>query len=217
MIKKLLLLALLLPWLCSCNNDDYVYPNVITEMIDLQTNETGVATYLVTDDGIRWHLQPHKGLDGLVPDTTYRTVSMYSPLSHVDEIVQEAILYNTRLVIADLPKPEATVDGIKLDPVILQSIWRSGRYLNLIIQVKMKDQKHSYGFIEHQLAKKADGTQELNLTLYHDRNNDVEGFNSTVYLSVPLWVYEDVLRKGDKIVFHLNTYKEGIISRTFEY
>ncbi len=208
----------MLPMLWACgNDDDYIYPNVIMELVDLQTDATGAAAYLITDDGIQWHLQPREGLDALVPDTTYRTVSMYSPLSHVGSSMQEAIIYNAQPVISPIPHPANEVDGIKTDPVTLQSIWRGGRYLNLIVQAKVKNQKHIYGFIENELVKEKDGTQTLHLTLYHDRNNDQEGFDSTLYLSVPLWAYSNVLHKGDKIVFHLNTYKEGMTNRTFEY
>ncbi len=218
MIRKLLLWSLLCPLLWACgNDDDYVYPNVIMELVDLQTDATGAAAYLITDNGTQWHLQPHEGLDALVPDTIYRTVSMYSPLSLEGGAYQEAIIYNAQPVISPLPKPEDKVEEIKTDPVTLQSIWRSGRYLNLIVQAKVKDQKHTYGFIENGLTQEADGTQTLHLTLYHDCNNDLEGFDSSIYLSVPLWAYEGILNKGDKVTFSLNTYKEGMTSRTFEY
>mgnify|MGYP000508053380 FL=1 len=107
-------------------------------------------------------------------------------------------------------------DRIKTDPVAIQSIWRGGNYLNLILQVKVKDQKHGYHFIENKLENK-DGEQTLYLTLYHDRNNDIEGFNRKVYLSVPLWAYAGKLHKGDKIVFNIRTYKEGMTSRIFYF
>ena len=93
---------------------------------------------------------------------------------------------------------------------------RGGNYLNLILQVKVKDQKHGYHFIENKLENK-DGEQTLYLTLYHDRNNDIEGFNRKVYLSVPLWAYAGKLHKGDKIVFNIRTYKEGMTSRIFYF
>lgn len=35
----------------ACSDDDYVYPNVLTEMIDLVTDNTGTATYLKSDEG----------------------------------------------------------------------------------------------------------------------------------------------------------------------
>ena len=170
----------------ACGEDDYVYPNVLTDMIDLKTDHTGTGRYLITDEGTEWRIQSRTGLDGLAPDTTYRTVTMYAPLTDSEEAEKEAILYNTQLVISPVPLPESKFKEIKTDPVAIQSIWRGGNYLNLILQVKVKDQKHGYHFIENKLENK-DGEQTLYLTLYHDRNNDIEGFNRKVYLSVPLW------------------------------
>ena len=133
-----------------------------------------------------------------------------------EEAEKEAMLYNTQLVISPVPLPESKFKEIKTDPVAIQSIWRGGNYLNLILQVKVKDQKHGYHFIENKLENK-DGEQTLYLTLYHDRNNDIEGFNRKVYLSVPLWAYAGKLHKGDKIVFNIHTYKEGMTSRIFYF
>lgn len=214
-MKKSIAIFLLLPLLLSaCSDDDYVYPNVLTDMTDLRTDHTGTGQYLITDDGTTWRIQARTGLDGLAPDTTYRTVTMYEPLAGTE--TKEAILYNTRQAISPIPRPEATFKEIKTDPVAIQSIWRAGNYLNLILLVKAKDQQHSYHFIENKLESQ-DGVQTLHLTLYHDRGQDTEGFNRKVYLSVPLWAYAGKLHEGDKIVFNLRTYKEGMTSRTFYY
>lgn len=78
-MKKCILLCLFAPLLfIACSDDDYVYPNVLTEMIDLVTDNTGTATYLKSDEGVTWSIQPRAGLDGLTPDSVYRTVTMYA-------------------------------------------------------------------------------------------------------------------------------------------
>ncbi|GFH98228.1 hypothetical protein IMSAGC004_00617 [Bacteroidaceae bacterium] len=216
-MRKIVILSFLAPLLLgACGEDDYVYPNVLTDMIDLKTDHTGTGRYLITDEGTEWRIQSRTGLDGLAPDTTYRTVTMYAPLTAPEETEKEAMLYNTQLVISPVPLPESKFKEIKTDPVAIQSIWRGSDYLNLILQVKVKDQRHSYHFIENKLESK-DGEQTLHLTLYHDRNNDIEGFNRKVYLSVPLWAYAGKLHKGDKIVFNIHTYKEGMTSRIFYF
>ena len=188
-MRKVVILSFLASLLLgACGEDDYVYPNVLTDMIDLKTDHTGTGRYLITDEGTEWRIQSRTGLDGLAPDTTYRTVTMYAPLTDSEEAEKEAMLYNTQLVISPVPLPES----------------------------KVKDQKHGYHFIENKLENK-DGEQTLYLTLYHDRNNDIEGFNRKVYLSVPLWAYAGKLHKGDKIVFNIHTYKEGMTSRIFYF
>ena len=200
-MRKVVILSFLTSLLLgACGEDDYVYPNVLTDMIDLKTDHTGTGRYLITDEGTEWRIQSRTGLDGLAPDTTYRTVTMYAPLTDSEEAEKEAMLYNTQLVISPVPLSESKFKEIKTDPVAIQSIWRGGNYLNLILQVKVKDRE-----------------QTLYLTLYHDRNNDIEGFNRKVYLSVPLWAYAGKLHKGDKIVFNIHTYKEGMTSRIFYF
>lgn len=216
-MRKVVILSFLTSLLLgACGEDDYVYPNVLTDMIDLKTDHTGTGRYLITNEGTEWRIQSRTGLDGLAPDTTYRTVTMYAPLTDSEEAEKEAMLYNTQLVISPVPLSESKFKEIKTDPVAIQSIWRGGNYLNLILQVKVKDQKHGYHFIENKLENK-DGEQTLYLTLYHDRNNDIEGFNRKVYLSVPLWAYAGKLHKGDKIVFNIRTYKEGMTGRIFYF
>lgn len=216
-VKRTLLYLLFLPILCTaCSDDDYVYPNVLTEMVDLKTDATGKGSSLLTDAGIEWNIQPRAGLDELTPDSVYRIVTLYEPLTATDATSKEAKLYSIQQVIAPIPLPEAKFKKIKTDPVKLQSIWQSGKYLNLIVQNLRKDQLHSFHFIENKIVNE-NGVQTLYLTLYHDRKDDVEGYYQKVYLSVPLWAYKNILQKGDQIVFRLNTYQEGMISRTFTY
>jgi hypothetical protein len=87
----------------------------------------------------------------------------------------------------------------------------------MVLHIKVKDQEHGLSFIENGITSGNDSTKTLMLTLFHDRKGDVEGFDQKFYLSVPLWHYQDKLNKGDQIVFQLNTYQEGMTSRTFIY
>ena len=198
--------------LSACGKEDYVYPNLITEMTCLKTDAKGFGTQIVTDQGIVWHLQEGNRPDSLTADSTYRVVSRFAPINET-----EAQAYALWKVIAPLPKPAEAYDIIHTDPVSIQSIWRSGDYLNMVLHIKVKDQEHELSFIENGITSDNNGTQTLMLTLYHDRKGDVEGFDQKFYLSVPLWHYQDKLNKGDQIVFQLNTYQEGTTSRTFIY
>jgi hypothetical protein len=208
--------ALLLAALTACGgDDDYVYPNVVTNFVDLHTSSQGVAESLTTDEGHTWLIQPREGLGGLTPDSTYRMVTMYEPLDDKDNYVQ---LYTVQKVIAPYPRWYGDFKDIATDPVELTAIWRRGNYLNLTVKAQVKDQAHSYHFV-HQgiLTDGQDGHRTLQLLLYHNRNNDTEAFSRTVYLSVPLSVYADSLQTGDSIRFSLNTYKEGLTSRSFAW
>ena len=198
--------------LSACGKEDYVYPNLITEMTCLKTDAEGFGTQIVTDQGIIWHLQEGNRPDSLTADSTYRVVSRFAPINET-----EAQAYAFWKVIAPLPKPAEAYDIIHTDPVSIQSIWRSGDYLNMVLHIKVKDQEHELSFIENGITSGNDGTQTLMLTLFHDRKGDVEGFDQKFYLSVPLWHYQEKLNKGDRIVFQLNTFQEGMTSRTFIY
>ena len=199
--------------LSACGEEEYIYPDLITEMTCLKTDSEGIGTEIITDDGQVWHLQEGNRPDSLTADSTYRVVSRFAPITDSD-----AKVYSLWKVISPLPKPEREYESTHTDPVSLQSIWRSGDYLNMVLQVLVKDQEHDLSFIESALrTNETNKEQTLILTLYHDRKGDVEGFYQKFYLSVPLWHYKGILNKGDQIVFQLNTYKEGVIQRTFTY
>ena len=198
--------------LTACGEDEYVYPALVTEFSCLKTNAEGFGIKIVTDEGKTWNLQEGNRPNKLKADSTYRVVSRYAP---IDETYATA--YSFWQVAAPIPQPESTYETICNDPVELQSIWQNGEYLNLILQIRVKDKKHELSFIENGITIDKDGHQTLTLTLFHDRKNDVEGFNEKHYLSVPLWHYRDKLNKGDQIIFNLSTYKEGMISRAFTY
>ena len=198
--------------LCACGEEEYIYPDLITEMTCLKTNSEGIGTEIITDDGQIWHLQESNRPDSLTADSTYRVVSRFAPITDSD-----AKVYSLWKVISPLPKPEKEYQSTHTDPVSLQSIWRSGDYLNMVLQVKVKDQEHELSFIDNGIVTNTNGSQTLTLGLFHDRKNDVEGFDQKFYLSVPLWHYQGKLNKGDAIVFQLYTYKEGMTTRTFIY
>lgn len=198
--------------LTACGEEEYVFPDLITEMSCLRTDSKGFGTQIITDEGTIWHLQEESRPDSLTADSLYRVVSRFAPVAD-----SEAVAYSFWKVISPLPKPENEYGSIHMDPVSIQSIWRSGDYLNMVLQVKVKDQEHELSFIDNGVVTNTDGSHTLTLSLFHDRKNDVEGFDQKFYLSVPLWHYQEKLNKGDAIVFQLYTYKEGMTTRTFIY
>ena len=198
--------------LTACGEDEYVYPDLITEFSCLTTDAKGFGTQIITDEGKTWNLKEGNRPNKLTPDSTYRVVSRFAPIDDT-----YATAYSFWKAISPIPQPENMYETIHTDPVSIQSIWQSGNYLNLILQIKVKDKQHELSFIDHGIVTNEDGTQTLTLTLFHDRKDDVEGFDEKHYLSVPLWYYQENLKQGDHIVIHLNTYKEGMISRTYTY
>lgn len=198
----------------TCKEDEYAYPDLLTEMVCIQTNDKGEGFLLETDNGEIWQIPLNQRPTELTPDSTYRVLGRYERPAASDGTTR---LYALHSVVSSLPVPEAEFDSIYMDKVSIQSIWRSGDYLNMILKVMYKDEQHELGFIENGLRTDKDGKKVLSLTLYHNRKDDIEGFYRKCYLSVPLWHYADRLNPADSIVFHLNTYEEGMTSRIFTY
>ena len=198
--------------LTACGEEEYVYPDLITEMSCLKTNAEGFGIQIITDNGTVWNLKEGNRPDSLTADSVYRVVSRFAPVAD-----SEAIAYSFWKVISPLPKLKSEYESIHQDPVDIQSIWRSGNYLNMILQIMVKDKEHELSFIDNGITSNANGTQTLHLTLFHHRKDDIEGFMQKYYLSVPLWHYQEKLNKGDAIAFELYTYKEGMTQRTFTY
>lgn len=197
----------------SCKEDDYVYPSVVTEFIDGQTDSEGVLSRLITDEGEVYTIQPREGLDGLTPDSLYRTVSVYQPLTESGEVY----LYSAQLIMALDPLPaESFTEGVVTDPLDVRSVWRSGDYINLILKPMVKDKTHAFHFADYGITEEG-GANTLHLTLYHNRNDDYEAFTREVYLSIPLRGYKDKLRSGDTIALQINTYEKGFSTYTFTY
>mgnify|MGYP002238297770 FL=1 len=103
------LLCILL--LGACKEDEYVYPNVITTFIDAATDESGTLQKLITDKGESLQILNREGLDGLTPDSIYRSVSIYELKESADEGQATALLYSCQLIIAVKPVTSGQTAG----------------------------------------------------------------------------------------------------------
>lgn len=206
-------------FLGACKEDEYVYPNVISTFIDVTTDTSGTLQDLITDKGETLQILNREGLDGLTPDSTYRTVSIYEPKETDTQGNATALLYSCQLIIAVKPVTANKLpDGIaKTDPLDIQSVWKSGNYLNLILLPMAKEKSHIFHFIEDGIIDNEDGSRTLHLTLYHNQNGDYEAFTRKSYLSIPLWAYEGRLAQGDQVILRINTYEKGFVSYEFTY
>lgn len=201
----------------SCKEDEYVYPSVLTELVDIETDSSGKLSYINTDSGKAYQINERSGLEGFTPDSVYRTLSIFEPMGTENNDVS-AKLYSCQFVISAIPSPEeAFKDGIKTDPLDIDRIWRSGNYVNMILDIMAKDKTHILNFIYNGIEPNEEGANTLTITIYHNQNGDYEAFTKKAYASVPLWPYKDKLSEGDKIKIVINTYKEGETTREFKY
>lgn len=192
---------------------------MISTFIDVTTDADGTLQDLITDKGETLQILNRDGLDGLTPDSTYRTVSIYEPKEMNAQGNATALLYSCQLIIAVKPVTvDKLPDGIaKTDPLDIQSVWKSGNYLNLILLPMAKEKSHIFHFMEDGITDNEDGSRTLHLTLYHNQNGDYEAFTHKSYLSIPLWAYEGRLAQGDRVILRINTYEKGFVSYEFTY
>lgn len=216
-IKHYILFLCCMSVFTACKDEEYVYPNVLTEMVDIKTDSSGKLSYIDTDYGSSYKINERSGLEGFTPDSVYRTLSIFETLDSESNSMS-ATLYSCQFVISAIPSTEDKfTDGIKTDPLDIERIWRSGDYINMVLDVKAKDKTHIINFIDYGINENPDGSSTLSITLYHNQNGDYEAFTKKAYASVPLWPYKEKLKQGDKIEITVNTYKEGITKREFNY
>lgn len=191
----------------QCDKDDnYIYPSVLTDFMDVYTNDESVIDKIEIDDsGSTLRLENIVKGTNLKSDTIYRAVGIYSL---PDAEKGSTTIYSLTLIYSSYPVLAEKADGYKADPLNIESVYRGGQYLNIVALPLVQNRNlHGFGFIENGMEKRK-GNKILNITLAHNQNGDRESFPRRVYLSVPLERYQ--LQKGDSIYFYANIYDEGL-------
>lgn len=189
--------------LTACSKDeDYHYPNAITDFVELDTDRIGKIMFIRTDDGQLLRPAQSIKLQDATTDSTYRVRCTYYPEKEGDNHVQ---LYNVNGVVSPHPvTADQFEEGLITDPLKVVSIWKSGEYINCHLGVLTKGAKHTFHFIKEPMKETASGNQILKVTLYHAQGNDPEAFTRDAYLSCPL--SKTGLQPGDSILFSVQTY-----------
>lgn len=187
---------------CSDEDDGSTYPSLLSEFVDVCTDEFGAFNQLLTDNGESLYIVNSAEIkaEGVIPDTVYRAISRY-------EIVGGGVkLYSLQAIHAPKALPiDSFPEGVKFDAVEMQSVWRGGDYLNLILLVKALNGGHSFHFIEDSITSSPVGVNTLHLRLAHDAGDDVQAYTQKAYLSVPLQPYATILSGGDTIEISIPT------------
>ena len=211
------LLLFLLALLCSCEDamDDYRYPSVVTDYACLVTDAAGEPSKLHLDNGCAYpivyadeYMEAHPQLPSYKADTAYRVVSIYELGS--DSVAR---IYSLSRTVSDIPTPLPTGEQLHQDPAYLQSIWLSGGYLNMVIEIKALDGKHSIGFVD----TTPEGMKGKEFTFYHKVIDDVESYRQRLYGSIPLQPFDRELQVGDTLRFVIRTYDEGMKRSEFYF
>ena len=197
----LILVALLFT---QCDKDDnYVYPDVLTDFMDIYTNEEAMDDCIHPDASGMLSLQNQLSGQGLRSDTLYRAVGMYA----LPDADGSTLAYSVSLVYAEPPIRMGEGMTARMDSLYVESVYRGGGYLNIVVQPMMQTKAHVYAFVEDSVVRRG-GRTSVYFTLAHSQNDDRESFPRRVYLSIPLKQY--ALSQGDTLHLRTNVYGEGI-------
>ena len=173
---------------CSCGDDAYdeTYPDIITEMADVETDANGRMTRLVTDDGKSYAIL--NDLTGYRSRVTYRTVCGFVPSGDNATVYQMKGAY----VLGDSTAVAAT------DPVTAVCAWRAGKYINMQLAPLSQGGTQWWGYA---VGERTEG--HLHITLHHRQNSDPMSYTVDTYASIV--VDKLGLADGDTITLHVNT------------
>lgn len=195
----LLTVALLL---CACSDDDYQYPDLVTELAELTIDSEGLATSVVTDGGNTFDVS-YLQVYAAVPDTVVRCYCSYA-LS--DDDVTFYTLTNSNLYCAP-PSLQGTTDTLAVDII---SAWTTPRYLNMYVGVLTNvNAEHAFAFSLDSLSYHID--QETfdviwtaHHTLAHASSDDDAYYTQRCYVCFPLFCYSAM--DIDSVQLTVNTY-----------
>lgn len=191
----------LAPFVSSCSKDDDedVYPNIITEMADAYTNEHGVIYKIVLDNDKTYNIENQ--LSGYHKNAIYRILCGYE---------QKNSNYVHLFQMTGVPVLRDSTKIARRDPVELQSVWRTGRYINLHIDAKTQGGKQYWGFITDSIVASvnAEGmpSNHAYVSLHHNQNGDPTSYTEEVYLSLPIDSIKNI-EQTSPVTLHINTAK----------
>lgn len=212
-------LPVLVFMLVSCgDDDDYHYPSVKLDFLTAQAGADGSLQSVLTDEGKTLAIVEDASKTRIDANASARIVSNYGKAEAADG-TSGVKLYAVLSAISPVPQSaDKFKDGIKRDPADILSIWMGIDYLNIMLEIKSQNGKHSFHFIEDEVTTdKEAGTRTVRLSLYHDDGGDVQAYTKRAYLSIPLRQYAE---EGiEKVItnFTLNRYCGRDTTYHFEY
>lgn len=203
--------------LTACGEDEYHYPSVRLEFLTAFSGTDGKLKSVLTDEGVSLPVAEDASNLTIDANSFIRIISNYAPMTAADG--SEGVkLYAVASTISSMPQPPSKFEqGVKNDPVELQSIWMGIDYLNMVLGIKVQNGTHRLGFVEDEVSKDTEsGHTTVRLSLYHDSSNDVQAYTKRAYVSVPLWQYATEGVQQVSLYFTLHT-SSGEETYSFEY
>ena len=183
---NLTLLFLLFFCLSSCHDDNEdVFPSLITELADCPTDDEGTMQTIILDDDRQ--LPVTNPQTGLRPNVTYRALAGYTLESD-----GQATLYSLVGAVLLCDSSAVAVE----DPTGVASIWRTRRYINLHLLPKTQGGQHTWGYAVDSICP-----GHAYLRLHHCQGEDPTAYSTDVYASLPLSLVD-----ADTITLRIQTF-----------
>lgn len=191
-----LFLCALLCAACSGDEEEgYVFPSLVTEFVELHTDDTGLGTQFTTDGGSGFAV--NAPLQGLQPNALYRLVLGYETTDETRGRLPVARVYTVDYVALLQPTEEPAAED---EPAGIDAVWRGADYLNLQLSPKTQGGTQLWGYRTDSITSTPDGRRTFHLSLYHRQPDDPYSYSTTAYASLPLFQVEE-LQPGDSLTF----------------
>lgn len=185
---------------CSGDNDDTLFPPLVTELVDLKTDGNKMGVSITNDDGKTYSIASTR-LSTDVSDTIVRCFCTYA-----SENGNDATLYDIRAVYAGIPIPSDHLQSHEKDPLRIISSWQTARYMNFQLAfLTTKTSSHGIIFCEDSLTVSPEGARMMHATLIHRRGEkDEESFTERFFVCLPLHLLRE---RVDSVRLTIPTYK----------
>lgn len=194
---------------CQKEENQYVYPSIITEFAELQSDHEGKGIRFTTDSQKIYAISsPVKELQA---DAVYRVVCGYEPTGEYSDTLPLAKVY--RLSAVEILSHKDTEDTAGTDPTGVTAVWRSSYYINMQLTPKTQGGKQEWGYRTDSVTQTSYG-RTIHLSLFHNQADDPYAYSTTVYASLPLPVLAP--QKGDSLTFTIQTF-DGSKTWRFAY
>jgi hypothetical protein len=196
MKKKVItiVLAALLIYACSDNDDNSDYPSLLTELVDAHTGGNARVSSIITDNGTTYY--PTSSISTSTADTTFRCLCSFS-ISEEDS--SKVNVYNIAQIFSQKAVDASKIKDTSSDPVNIVSVWKSKRYINTTIGILTNDEgSHKYAFCIDSISCR---TAYIRL-IHHKPDEDRESYTKKVNLSLPLYNLKDI----DNVEYSIQAY-----------
>lgn len=188
-MKRLLYIWLLAALMVSCGDDEQPFPDIVTELADGYTDESGSLCKMCTDQDVTYRIT--NPVAGLRPSAIYRILGGYTDLGNgAARLYQVQGAYILR---------DSTDCGVT-DPTGVLSAWRAGRYINLHLAPKTQGGKQYWGFLTDSVRP-----GWAHLSLHHNQLSDPLSYTADVYASLPVDSIKGI-EEGDSICLTIRTF-----------